>query len=424
MLSFVHAADLHLDSPFSSLGRCDEALAGLLKEATFQAYQNLIALCIRRRADFLLVAGDVYDGADRSLRAQLQFRDGLQELAQAGIRAYVAHGNHDPLDGWISTIAWPENAHVFGPEVETVPFLKDGSPCALIQGVSFPRSDVRENLARRFRAAESGLFQIGLLHCNVGANTGHEPYAPCTMEDLARAGLDYWALGHVHARRALSAESPAAVYPGNPQGRHRNESGPRGCCFVEVRADHTVKTEFVPLDAVRWSEAAVSVEGLSSEEELLRALMDCLEGVSQGAGGRPSLLRLTIEGRGALHAALRREGHEADLREHLHGKGRALAPWVGIAGLLLKTRPAVDPAARREAQDFVGDCLRLLQAAREDPVGAAWVRQALNPLYNDAEIGKMLREKRLRAPEGEALQALLDEAETLTLDLLLGEEGS
>ena len=118
--SFIHTADLHLDSPFRGLRQVDGEIADLLKDATFRAFDNVVELALRNKVDFLLVAGDVYDAADRSLRAQLKFADGLKKLAVAGIRSLVCHGNHDPLDGWSASLHWPEEVHIFGPQLESV----------------------------------------------------------------------------------------------------------------------------------------------------------------------------------------------------------------------------------------------------------------------------------------------------------------
>jgi DNA repair exonuclease SbcCD nuclease subunit len=136
--SFVHASDLHLDSPFAGVTATAPEVAERLRTATFDAFDNIVRLCIERRVDFLLVAGDVYDGADRSLRAQLRFRDGLLRLAEQGIRAFVAHGNHDALEGWSSAIEWPEGVRVFGEELASVPVERDGAPIALVSGISYP----------------------------------------------------------------------------------------------------------------------------------------------------------------------------------------------------------------------------------------------------------------------------------------------
>lgn len=213
--SFIHAADLHLDSPFRGITAESPAIAELLQSATFDVYNSLIDLCIEKQVQFLLISGDIYDGADRSLRAQLRFRDGLKRLADNNIQAFIVHGNHDPYKGHSKSIDWPPGVHVFNYRTaESIPVKIDDTTIAIVSGLSHENRNVKTNLAKKIKGDNSDLFQIGLLHCNVGRNTGHEDYAPCELEDLLNIGMDYWALGHVHERKVLHAD-PYVVYPGN-----------------------------------------------------------------------------------------------------------------------------------------------------------------------------------------------------------------
>lgn len=413
MITFVHTADLHLDSPFAGLADADEDMARFLHSATFQAWDNIVDLCIERSVDFLLVAGDVYDGADRSLRAQLAFRDGLERLAEKEIPAFVVHGNHDPLNGWASSLSWPDSVHVFGPELDSIPFERNGEQQAIIHGVSFPERDVTENLARRFEADDDSVPQIGLLHCNVGTDTGHEPYAPCSLDDLEEVGMDYWALGHVHTRRVLSDRRPAAVYPGNPQGRHANEAGPHGCYFVELDDGHA-EMDFVPVDAVRWVRSAVEIGSLVTEDDLIGALEDAVSGVSREVGGRRAVCRLVLRGRGPMYATLARSGTLEDLSERLRGLGQSLNPTVWVEKIEDDTRPAVDLEARRESEDVLGDLLRLADEYRNDPERLEELRESLDDLYGHRRAGRFLEE-----PDRQQLLAILEQAESLCVDRLL-----
>ena len=196
-LRFVHAADLHLDSPFQGIrSQAPEHVAQTLHRATFAAFENIIDLCIRERVDALLVAGDVYDGADRSLRAQLKFVEGLARLDAAGIRSFICHGNHDPLDGWEARLDLPPGCVRFGPEVTGEPVFPNDPERAAVYGISYPRRDVRENLSTLFRGiASGGGYKVGLLHANVGGNPSHDSYSPCSVADLENSGIDYWGVG-------------------------------------------------------------------------------------------------------------------------------------------------------------------------------------------------------------------------------------
>ena len=367
----------------------------------------------------MLVAGDIYDGANRSLRAQLAFRDGLRKLAKVGIHSYVVHGNHDPLDGWASSLVWPDEVHIFrGTKVASVPFERDGTVRAIIHGISFPRRDIRSNLARRFKATGSKAVQIGLLHCNVGSNTGHEPYAPCKLADLISSGMHYWALGHVHSRNILSEGSPTVAYPGNTQGQHINETGARGCLYVKISDTKDVETEFIPADSLRWARESVHIGQLDSEERLLNELESQVECVQSKAEGRASVCRLTLRGRGSLHATLRRSNYVEDLVGQLRDFGRGLDPLVWLDTIETQTRAAVDIEGRRQGKDFVGDCLRLIEEYRVDPTRLTSLKDTLRRLYEDRRCHKYVE-----MPDGEELVLLLDDAEVLCLDNLIDEDG-
>src|SRR5580658_3317530 len=203
---FVHAADLHLDTPFEGVRASAPDVAEALADASLAAFDSIVALALSRQAAFLVVAGDVYDGPDRGVRAQLRFHRGLEQLDAAGIRTFVVHGNHDPVDtGWSAVRRWPPGVTIFpsgavGEERVEV----GGETIACVQGISYPRRDVRENLALRFGRPRGGALSVGVLHCNVGSTSEHADYSPCTIDDLLTAGISYWALGHVHRHAVLA----------------------------------------------------------------------------------------------------------------------------------------------------------------------------------------------------------------------------
>jgi len=420
-LKFVHAADLHLDSPFSGLRSIDPGIAETMQQATFTAFERLIDLCLREEVDFLLVAGDVYDSADRSLLAQFRFRKGLQRLAEAGIPSFVVHGNHDPLDGWSAHLDWPDSVSIFpGEEVQALPFIKEGREAARIWGISYPTREVRENLSLLFQREEEVPFAIGLLHCNLGTNTGHEPYAPCSLSDLERAGFDYWALGHVHKRAVHKLGDKAlAVYPGNTQGRHPGESGPRGAMLVSVDSAGRIEADFIPLDILRWETVAVDISPVTGEEELLRLLDDTIAGMLQSGQEHQVCLRLVLEGRGELHSFLQRGNVLSDLETSLKEQWAEHRPLVWLESLEDRTRPAIDIQRRRRSDDFVAVLLNEFQALRRNlPREREAVLQTLSPLYQHSRRARKI----LAEPDEELLQELIDRAETICLDLLAGEE--
>jgi DNA repair exonuclease SbcCD nuclease subunit len=372
---FVHAADLHLDTPFRGIS-ADSALASTFQQATFRAFSRVVDLCLREHVAFLLLAGDLFDAKDRSVRARLALRRELERLDMAGIQTFIVHGNHDPLSGDTGALGLPGSVKVFGPEWEEVEVRREGRLLCRVQGISYPEVEVRENLSARFHRTAPD-FTVGLLHANLGGLEGHANYAPCTVEDLGARGLDYWALGHVHTRAEYPlAGGAVAVYPGNPQGRHVNEPGERGCVLVEVE-DGKTRRRFVPVDRVRWHRLEVALTGLGALDAFVGAVMEqvdasCPEELDGHA------VRLTLTGRGPLHRELSRPDAlgqlEADLREQLSRRH----PPVLLESLRDASRPELDLETVRLAGGFAGTLLAEAEGLVEDPhaLAALWAEDA------------------------------------------------
>jgi len=347
---FVHAADLHLDTGFQGIGRLDDRLAARLRDASLQAFDALVELALDRDAAFLVLAGDVYDGPERGLRAQLRFEQGVRRLADAGIHTFVAHGNHDPLvTGWQLVTAWPDEVHVFGHEaVESHSVTRDGHPVAVVQGVSYAETAEQRNLARLFERTDLDVPHVAVLHTNVGEVGEHANYAPCSTDDLRRRGIDYWALGHIHQRQVVldgTGDDPWAYYPGNLQGRSpkATEQGPKGASVVTVEAGRIRPPEHVTLDRARFASVEVDVTGAESLGEVERALAERADAAVAEAGGRLVVLRGRLSGRGPVHHALARSGALDELREALSDRlVGTQAAWTGIKD---RTGPTMDEDA-------------------------------------------------------------------------------
>lgn len=415
---FVHTADLHLDTPFSGMAEVNREIAARLRDATLQAFDNIVALCLQHEAAFLLVAGDIYDAKDRSLRAQLRFRDGLSRLSQAGVSTFVVHGNHDPLNSRIATIQWPKKVHVFGGDgVSSVPVHRGDEVIAEIYGISYATEATKENLVTDFHKQPGAPLTIGLLHCSVGQNTRHEPYAPCSMEDLVNAGMDYWALGHFHAHGVLSNERPTAVYSGNPQGRHPGELGPRGCYLVEVSADGRCTPQFVPVDAVRWSSETIDIENLDDDEAVIVAVRDVCTSVREKCEGRPSVCRITLTGRGPAHHSVDQPGFLEDLTETIRETECRLDPFVWVERIEARTGAPLDIESLRMGQDFVGEFLRMAADSRERPEFASQIGKQISKLY-DSRLGCDFLEPLTE----DELRLCHELAESQCLDLIVAEQ--
>lgn len=410
---FIHCSDLHLDTPFSGLSSVHPALKEKLRDATFRAYQNIIDLALRERVDAVIIAGDVYDAADKSLQAQLKFRNGLKKLSAAAIPAFVVHGNHDPLDSWSASLEWPDNVTVFcGNKVERFPVLRDGQPLAHIYGISFPQRKVTDNLARLFKNDPSSGFAVGVLHTNVGGNPDHEDYAPCKVEDLRAGGMDYWALGHVHAHQVLNDHGPAIVYSGNSQARSHKEQGAKGCCLVTLREQSPPEVRFVAVDVVRYRSENLDISTCSTLDAILHSIRLNGKEISSQMDGRDALVRFNLTGRSAMHPQLHRGGTLDGLVEEVQDyfDGRNPGVWVDLT---LDTKGIYDIDSLKQGNDFVADIISLYDETRNE----AWLddmKIALKPLFEDWQ-----GQGYLQKPSEEELEALLEKAKYLTLDQLI-----
>ncbi|MCE2439792.1 MAG: DNA repair exonuclease [Candidatus Latescibacteria bacterium] len=415
-LRFVHAADLHLDSPFIGIKAvAPENVASTLQDATFSAYENIVNLCIEERVDALLVAGDVYDAADRSLRAQLKFVDGLKRLDEAGIRSFVCHGNHDPLNGWEAQLEYPKGCTRFGEEAQAVPVLEDDPERAVVYGISYPMSEVSDNLALRLGPADSSTFSIGLVHANVDSDTKHLNYAPCSLDDLERSGIDYWALGHVHTRQVLRERTPTVVYPGNPQGRHPNEPGPRGVYLVEVDDGGDVRLDFRSVDNVRWERTRLDISIMENEQDLIDALHNSMDDALNGAVVRSIVLRIALSGRGVIHGSLRQSNFIEGLIEDVNREWARRSPFAWCERIEDDTATPFNRDERINGSDFLAEVLRTADRAKANSDLLARLQIGLSDLYQHRLYRQHLSD---HVPSGDDLSRMIDEAEAILVNLL------
>lgn len=415
---FIHSADLHLDSPFKGISEVSDVVCKQLAEATFISFNNIIDLCIEKDVDFLLIAGDIYDGEDKSLRAQLRFRDGLRVLSGKGIDTFIVHGNHDPLKGWSANLEWPERVHIFGGKnVEEIDEKKDGETICKVCGISYLKKDTQTNLSTKFPTkSNTDPFTIGLLHCNLGSDTGHDPYAPCTLDDLIDHNFDYWALGHIHKRSEVN-EDPLIIYSGNPQGRNPREDGIKGCYLVEVESDGSIDTNFLPTDTVRWYVKEIDINDMKTEDDLITALFTLIEDVCADNDEISSICRVILTGRGLLHSRLARKGVLDDILLRLHEEEEISSPFVWIESIKDRTSSEIDRDGLMRRKDFIGDMLKIYEDYYSLRVPVDELKESLEPLFQ-SHGGR----KNLKDYDKDELIELLKKAEAFCLSKLQGED--
>lgn len=365
MFRFLHAADLHLDSPLVGLERYEGAPVERIRGATRQAIENLVGLALEEEVAFVLLVGDLYDGDWKDYNTGLFLAKEMTKLRQAGIPVFGVSGNHDAANQITRTLRLPENVTIFptrAPQTEVIEHLG-----VALHGQSFPRRAVPEDLSAAYPRARGGFFNIGLLHTSATGREGHDVYAPCTVAGLLAKGYDYWALGHVHRREVLHRD-PWIVFSGNTQGRNSRETGPKGCSLVTVEDGRTESVEHRDLDVLRWAVCPVNASGTQTPEEVVSLVRRALEAVVERHEGRFLAVRVRVEGPCLAHRELL--GDPSRWVSEIRAAATDLS-WGGVwvEKVILATRPEADLEEMLRRDDALGDLLRYVQELDPGEVG-------------------------------------------------------
>ena len=367
-MRFIHAADIHLDSPLRGLEAYPGAPAERLRIATRQAFDRVVDLCLEERVDFLIIAGDLFDTEVKDFHAALAAAVQLRRLDQAHIPVYLILGNHDSREEMTRHVPWPANVTLF--DHKQAHTVRHPTLSVALHGMSYPKREVTENLVPNYPAPVAGCFNIGLLHTNAGGNSQHAAYAPCSVEELVAKGYDYWALGHVHDF-AILHERPHIVYSGNTQGRHAREIGRKGCLLVTVDERSSGyelrEVEFRETDLVRWFRETIPLQPDDDADALLDAARDRLREVVAAADGRLAAVRLEFTGRCAVHEQLAKDASRQQLVTNLRALASDFGDDVWVEKIKFHTQSPLDLNALRERHDLIGQLLRDIGVLATDP---------------------------------------------------------
>lgn len=415
MFKFIHAADVHLDSPLKGLERYEGAPVDRIRTAARDALANLVDLAIQEQVGFVLIAGDLYDGNWRDMQTGFFFVNQAARLGRAGIPLYLIAGNHDAESRISRSLRLPENVIVFPSDAPHTELWAESQ--VAIHGQSFATAAVRQDLSLAYPPAKPGYFNIGLLHTSADGREGHDPYAPCSLEGLKSKGYDYWALGHVHTRETLCQE-PVIAFSGNIQGRHARETGAKGCLLVSVHDGHTVNSEFRALDVFRWETAKVDIGSAGSVREALDLVGDQLIDLRADAEGRPLAVRLTLTGTCPIHRDLQAQ------KRQLIDDVRALSIDVGhgeiwIEKISIQTSPPRRQPSSELPEGAIQELAAMFQTARDQPSQLTQfgfdLSDALKKLPPELAAS-------INVEDTQQLNDLICEAEALLMAQLMGTE--
>lgn len=306
---FIHAADIHLDSPLQSLALRNPALADLISTATRQAFVRIIDICLDEQADALVLAGDLYDGSQTSIKTARFLADQINRLHGAGIRTFVIRGNHDAMSKITPELVFPDSVKLYRGHAEAVLVQRSVTDVPVyVHGVSFAQPQAPESLLGKYKPAVAGAINIGILHTSLGGAPGHDRYSPCSLAELRTTGFDYWALGHIHIRSvdARAGES-TIVMPGMPQGRDIGEAGPKSVTLVTIHDDRSVTTEERFTSIAQFERLNIDVTAITEWPDLIRRLGRNLADARTAVNVDHLVTRLRLTGHTTLAWQVRRD---------------------------------------------------------------------------------------------------------------------
>jgi exonuclease SbcD len=364
---FVHTADIHLDSPLRSLAMRNRDLAELVGDASRQAFVSIIDLCLAERVDALVIAGDLYDVDQTSMKTARFLASQMTRLHQAGIRVFKIRGNHDALSRISKQLVFPDTVTIFGGRPQSV-LQTAGGLDVMFHGLSFASPKAPESLLPKYPAAREGAVNVGILHTSLAGSPGHDVYAPCSVADLHGHGFDYWALGHIHVRKVHPGAS-SVVMPGMPQGRDINEAGEKSVILVTIRDDRTVEIEERLTSIAQFERASVDLTGTMEWHEVVGRVRSALETIRASVKSRHVVVRLGLTGETSLTWALIRD-RDLLLAEAEQAAEQTRDTW------LEKVELDLSPVKTETPEGIADPIFELAQSMRADASSEAFRAEA------------------------------------------------
>jgi exonuclease SbcD len=420
MFKFVHAADIHLDSPLGGLEHYEEAPVQEIRGATRRALENMVQLALDESVDFVVIAGDLYDGDWKDFKTGRFLVGQMATLRDAGTPVFLIAGNHDAANRMTKDLRLPESVRMLSSDRPETVRLDDLG--VAIHGQSYAKAATVEDLSAEYPAAEPGMFNIGLLHTCATGREGHDPYAPCTVGRLRNKEYQYWALGHVHHRETL-CDDPPIVFPGNLQGRNVRECGAKGCMLVTVDDHHRVEVEPRWVDVFRWERCHVDASDIETGDDLLDRARLQLERLSDQGDGRPLAVRVEVQGPSKVHQTVAAE----PLR--WENEIRALGAHVGsgsvwIEKVKLRTSPLRDLALVQSTSAPIAELLGFIDEAQSSDELLVSVGRELAPLMD--KLPRQLKEgpDDMGLDRSDTLREALGQVKQILVRQLLSQEAS
>lgn len=398
---FVHTADLHLDSPLRSLAMRNEDLAELIGDATRQALIAIIDLCIDEQVDALIVAGDLYDGDQTSMKTARFLASQMQRLHDAGIATFIIRGNHDALSRITQELVLPPSVTVFAGRSQVIDIAHGGLDLS-VHGISFAKPHAPESLLEKYQRPTPDAVNIGIMHTSLAGAPGHDLYAPCKAADLHDWGFDYWALGHIH-NRAQHAGGRMVIMPGMPQGRDINESGEKTATLVTVNDDRSLTVVERPTSIAQFERVPVDLSSAMTWREAVELIEQGMGAARDRTRSTHLVGRIGLTGTTPLSWQLRRDRDLllAETEQRAESLGKTWVEKIEVA--------TIAPAAA-SAEGLTADpVLELGELMQADIVHQHRVREAMRDLVKELRDDLPPEARSFTGDDEAAFESLIDQ---------------
>ena len=415
------AGDLHIGRRASKLPTRVDAGRFSAREA----WNALVDVAIRERADLVALSGDLVDRANRYFEAVGPLEQGFRRLAEAGVAVCMVAGNHDydVLPVLIGTLRLDSVTLLgAGGRWQRHTLTRHGAPVLHVEGWSFPDEHVRGCPLDDYALPPADDAPVlGLLHADLDQPASN--YAPVTLAGLRSQRVALWLLGHVHAPSWRAAHgAPGVLYPGSPGALDPGEPGVHGVWLVDIEPGRPAEPRLLPLSRVCYATLDIALDGVQDVDEarwrIFGTVREHLRATVEACAALECVsYRVTLRGRTAAHGFL--DATRRELAADFEPQQGGTLGYIERA--IDATRPPFDLAELRGRRDALGALARLLttlESGADADAGAPLdaVLAQLRVVSAQSVFGALDDDERERTPE-QARELLLGEGYRL-LDAL------
>lgn len=386
-VKFIHTADLHLGSRLQIDQSYREELNVDYQDAVFNSFRRIVDSAIENSVDFVLIAGDIFDNDSRSVRATRYFVNQAERLKSHNINIYIINGNHDPYRSKGELFKLPKNVKTFSAEeVESYNFTKNNEVIARIIGQSYRGKSERRKMCTFYTAPDQNVYNIGLLHTQLDPS---QDYVPVSKNDLlSNKHIDYWALGHIHAKQIINDQIPYIIYSGIPQGRDFGEPGLGGFYLVNLESDNS-KIEFKRSANFAYKEIELNLEEMGEDHlsELNNFLIDKLNQFYNSTDSQLEgyILRLNLTGRTNIYDTFAAQEEEliSDIIKNISGDFIEKTPFLLVNSIKNNTAKKIDNLDQILKNDpFINKLIKYINKIKSDEKKIEKIKDEMGSIWD------------------------------------------